>query len=226
MAESRRIEHNERRDVVVVGSGFGASVAAMRLAAGGKDVCVLERGKAYPPGSFARSPAEMRANFWDPGEGHQGLFDVWSFHGIDALISSGLGGGSLIYANVLLRKDEHWFVEDDRTGADGRPWSWPVGRAELDPYYAMAEQMLGAQRFPFDHPDYARTPKTRAMQDAAQRLGLEWMLPPLAVTFADADRDPVRGGPITTPDYGNVHGLPRVTCRMCGECDVGCNYGA
>lgn len=226
MADPTPDQHTERRDVVVVGSGFGASVAAMRLAAGGKDVCVLERGKAYPPGSFARSPAEMRGNFWDPSHGSHGLFDVWSFHGIDALISSGLGGGSLIYANVLLRKDEHWFVEEDRVGDDGGAWTWPVDRTQLDPYYARAEQMLGAQRFPFEHPDYADTPKTRAMRDAAAQLGHEWMLPPLAVSFADGDRPPARGEPITTPDYGNFHGRPRVTCRMCGECDIGCNDGA
>ena len=52
----------------------------------------------------------MARNFWDPSEGYYGLYDLWSFRGIEALVSSGLGGGSLIYANVLLRKDERWFV--------------------------------------------------------------------------------------------------------------------
>jgi cholesterol oxidase len=154
------------------------------------------------------------------------MFDIWSFKGIDAVVSSGLGGGSLIYANVLLRKDEHWFVEKDRVGPDGSYWTWPVSRENLDPFYMRAESMLNAQQFPFAHPDYAQTPKTVAMQQAAQELGLEWILPPLAVTFADGDDEPRRGAPITTPGYGNIHGLPRVTCRMCGECDVGCNYGA
>ena len=67
----------ERRDVVVIGSGFGGAVSAFRLAAAGLDVCVLERGRAYPPGSFARSPSEMQDNFWDPSQGRHGLFDVW-----------------------------------------------------------------------------------------------------------------------------------------------------
>ena len=99
-------------DAIVVGSGFGGSVMAYRLAEGGLCVCLLERGKAYPPGSFPRSPYRMRENFWDPGEGLYGLYDFWSFHRIHALVASGLGGGSLIYANVLLRKDEEWFVKE------------------------------------------------------------------------------------------------------------------
>lgn len=168
----------------------------------------------------------MRDNFWDPSAGQQGLFDVWSFKGIDAIISSGLGGGSLIYANVLLRKDPKWFVEEDRVGSDGSYWTWPVGRAELDPHYDRVEQMMRAQTFPFSHPDYASTPKTIAMRDAAQRLGLDWQLPPLAVSFANPGRAPRRGEPLEVPEYGNLHGLPQVTCRMCGECDIGCNDGA
>lgn len=69
----------EHVDCVVVGSGFGGSVTACRLAEAGRRVVVLERGKAYPPGSFARSPHELRSAFWDPSAGLHGLFDVWSF---------------------------------------------------------------------------------------------------------------------------------------------------
>ena len=103
-------------DVIVVGSGFGGAVTAARLAEAGQRVCVLERGKAYPPQSFPRSPLAIKHNFWDPSEGLHGMFDLWAFSGMDALCASGLGGGSLIYANVLLRKDERWFVHEDRTG--------------------------------------------------------------------------------------------------------------
>jgi cholesterol oxidase len=216
----------DRHDVVVVGSGFGGAVSAYRLAKAGLDVCVLERGRAYPPGSFARSPSEMQDNFWDPSEGRHGLFDVWSFRGLDAVISSGLGGGSLIYANVLLRKDEHWFVEEDRTGPDGSYWEWPVTREDLDPHYECVEAMMGAQRFPFEHPDYAATGRPTAMRDAADRLGLQWQLPPLAVSFANPGQPPRRGEPLVEAPYKNLHDLPRTTCRMCGECDIGCNYGA
>ena len=100
-------------DAIVVGSGFGGSVMAYRLAEAGRRVCVLERGRAYPPGSFTRSPYRARESFWDPKRGLTGMYHYWSFKGIDALVSAGLGGGSLIYANVFLRKDERWFVHED-----------------------------------------------------------------------------------------------------------------
>src|SRR4051812_34384513 len=75
-------------DVVIVGSGFGGSVMAYRLAEAGLRVCVLERGKAYPPGSFPRTPAGFAANFWDPSEGLYGMYDVWSFRGVESVVSS------------------------------------------------------------------------------------------------------------------------------------------
>ena len=214
-------ERAEHVGCVVVGSGFGGSVVAYRLAEAGRSVVVLERGRAYPPGSFARTPAAMSRNFWDPSEGLHGLFDVWSFRGLEGVVSSGLGGGSLIYANVLLRKDERWFVHESSVPGGGYE-NWPVTRDDLDPHYTRVEQMLGATPYPY--PD---TPKTTAMRESAARLSLDYQLPPLAVTFAPGtDEKAVPGAPITTPEYGNVHGLPRQTCRLCGECDVGCNYGA
>src|ERR671932_1155743 len=126
-------------DAIIVGSGFGGSVMAYRLAEAGLRVCLLERGKAYPPGSFPRSPYRMKQNFWDPSEGLYGMFNVWSFDELGALVCSGLGGGSLIYANVMIRKDERWFVREDHE-------YWPVTRADLDPHYDRAEKMLGAQQ--------------------------------------------------------------------------------
>src|SRR5437588_839257 len=124
-------------DAVVVGSGFGGSVMAYRLSKGGKHVCLFERGKPYPPGSFARSPREMANNFWDPSEGGHGLFQAWAFSGIESVVSAGLGGGSLIYANVLIRKDAKWFVNEDP--ASGQPQPWPLGRADLEPHYDHVE---------------------------------------------------------------------------------------
>lgn len=99
-------------DALVVGSGFGGSVSAYRLAQAGRSTIVLERGQAYPPGGFARNPYEMSRAFWEPKDKLFGLSDVRSFRKLEAIVSSGLGGGSLIYANVLLRKDERWFVHD------------------------------------------------------------------------------------------------------------------
>ncbi|REE94860.1 GMC oxidoreductase [Thermomonospora umbrina] len=216
----------EHVDAVVVGSGFGGSVAAYRLAEAGRSVVLLERGKAYAPGEFPRGPRELGRAFWDPSAGLYGMFDVWSFKGCDSVVSAGLGGGSLIYANVLLRKDERWFV-NERPEPDGGHEPWPVTRADLDPHYDVVERMLGATPYPLHHPAYADTPKTHAMQDAAAELGLDWFLPPLAVGFAPSPgAEPGIGLPIAEPEYGNLHGVPRRTCRLCAECDFGCNDGA
>ncbi|MFA9443763.1 GMC oxidoreductase [Egicoccus sp. AB-alg6-2] len=212
----------EHFGVAVVGSGFGGSASAFRFADAGLSVCVLERGKAYAPGDFPRSPRDMAANFWDPSKGLHGMFDVWSFRGIDAVVSSGLGGGSLIYANVLLRKDEHWFVHEQPLGTGYE--HWPISRADLDPHYDRVEAMLDAQRYPFDRPPYADTPKTRALREAAGQLGLGWQLPKLAVSFAGAGAHP--GDPLPEAPYPNIHGRRRSTCRLVGECDIGCNVGA
>lgn len=209
----------EHVDAVVVGSGFGGAVSACRLAEAGQDVVVLERGKPYPPGSFPRGPRGVAGNLWDPSEGLHGMFDVWSFEGLEALVSSGLGGGSLIYANVLIRKDPAWFVSDEHE-------HWPVGYAELEAHYERVERRLGATPYPLEHEPYATTPKTRAFRGAALDLGADWFLPDLAVTFAPAPGEaPVPGEPIreTRP---NLHGRTRVTCRLVGECDIGCNAGA
>jgi cholesterol oxidase len=214
-------KHNgasEHLEAVVVGSGFGGSVTAYRLAEAGKRVCLLERGKPYPPGSFPRSPLGFSKNFWDPSEGLYGMFNVWRFSGIDALVSSGLGGGSLIYANVMIRKDEKWFVHDERE-------NWPVSRADLEPHYDRCEQMLAVQKYPLDAEPYASTPKTLAYRQAAERLGYDWFLPDLAVTFANEGSPPVPGEPIRE-EHPNLHGRTRYTCQLVGECDVGCNYGS
>ncbi len=216
----------EHADVVIVGSGFGGSVAAFRLAQGGLSVVLLERGRAYPPDSFPRTPAQLSRAFWNPAAGLYGMFDVWRFTGCDSVVSSGLGGGSLIYANVLLRKDEHWFVNDDPLPGGGYE-SWPVTRADLDPHYDEVERMLGATPYPLELPGYAATPKTHAMRDAAAELGLSCQLPPLAVSFAPKPgAAPGLGLPIVEPPYGNLHERQRSTCRLCGECNIGCNFGA
>jgi cholesterol oxidase len=231
-------------DAVIVGSGFGGSVMAYRLAEAGLRVCILERGKAYPPNSFPRSPYDLGKNFWDPSEGMYGMYNVWSFKGSGALVSSGLGGGSLIYANILLRKDEKWFKEDLPNGGYRE---WPVTRADLDPHYEAVEKMMNVQKYPRHHAPYDKTPKMLAMKEAAERLnpdrkaGLEWMPLNLAVSFRSRpveypdddypDNPPVVGDPIEE-QYENYHSvklgrkMPRSTCRLCGECDIGCNFGS
>lgn len=214
-------ESIEHTYAVVVGSGFGGSVAAYRFAEAGRPVVVLERGGAYPPGSFPRTPAGMGRNFWDPGAGLYGMFDVWSFRGLDGIVSSGLGGGSLIYANVLLRKDERWFVHESPLPGGGYE-HWPISRSDLDPHYDRAERMLGATTYPY----LTDTHKTVALRNSAGRLGLDWRPVPLAISFAGADGRPTVGATVPEQPYGNLHGITRRTCRLCGECDLGCNDGA
>jgi len=204
-------------DAVVVGSGFGGSVMAYRLAEAGMSVCLLERGKAYPPHSFPRSPWEMGQNFWDPSEGLHGLFDVWSFRGLGGIVASGLGGGSLLWSNVVLRKDPATFVQEEHE-------YWPVSYEELVPHYERHERIMQVTPYPYAQEPYARTYKTKALEHAAKELGLEWFLPPLAVAFDPGDGRPALGEPIRGEE--NLHGRTRLTCILCGECNIGCNYGA
>lgn len=210
-------------DAVVVGSGFGGSVMAYRLAQANLRVCVLERGKAYPPNTFPRSPYRMKSNFWDPSAGLHGMFNIWSFQGIDAVVSSGLGGGSLIYANVMLRKDEKTFVKEDL--ASGGYEYWPVTRADLERHYDTVEHMQNAQVYPFDQSPYNQTRKTIALQEVAEKLHMDWSPLKLAVTFHNEGEPPVPGE-LIREEYPNIHKRTRVTCRLCGECDLGCNYGS
>jgi cholesterol oxidase len=198
----------EHFDAVVVGSGFGGSVSTYRLAVAGKRVCLLERGKRYAPGDFPRGVAGMAGNFWDPSRGGLGLFNFWSFRHLEAIVSSGLGGGSLIYANVIYRMHPEWF--------DG----WPIGRADLDPHYDAVHKMLKPTAFP-----YPAVRKTVHLTTAAAALHREAVLPDLAVTFASGGRTGT-ALPIDEP-VPNLHGANnRFTCRLCGECDIGCNDGS
>ena len=231
-------------DAVIIGSGFGGSVMAFRLAQAGLKVCLLERGKPYPPNSFARAPYDLGKNFWDPSSGLYGMFDVWSFKRSGALISSGLGGGSLIYANIHLRKDPQWFKEDK---PDGTYEPWPITYEDLETHYERAEKMLNVQKYPLEHPPYDQTLKTFALREADAKLQLDdqsthkWEKLNLAVSFrtknvANPDDDdpanpPVVGAqiPEAVPNYHTAtlgREMPRSTCRLCGECDIGCNFGS
>jgi cholesterol oxidase len=204
----------EHVDAIVIGTGFGGSVAAARLAQAGRSVLVLERGKAYPPGSFPRTPWELGRATWDPSEGLHGLYDIWSFHRLDSVVSAGLGGGSLIYANVILRRPESWF-------ADAGDERWPVGPAELEEHYETVERELGAMPYPWAD----TTPKTRRFREAAEMTGLGWREVNLAVSFApEPGAAPEEG--VALREERTLHGRERSTCRRCGECDVGCNFGA
>ena len=102
---------------------------------------------------------------------------------------------------------------------------WPVTYEDLEPHYERHEAMLEAAPYPFEEAPYDRTPKTTALRDAAHELGLEWYLPKLAVTFAPDGGRPLPGEPILG-EHENLHGRTRQTCRLCGECNFGCNFGS
>src|SRR5437016_4500666 len=99
--------NEEQFDVVVIGSGFGGSITALRLAQAGKSVLILERGKRYGPGDFPRKVTDVNSLFWGyPDQPNSlGLYDVRFLSGIATVVASGVGGGSLIYANIHIRPD-------------------------------------------------------------------------------------------------------------------------
>ncbi|MCG5433353.1 GMC oxidoreductase [Mycobacterium sp. MYCO198283] len=216
-----------RVDTLVVGSGFGGSVVAAKLAERADregrsgDVCVVERGKAYAPNDFPRTPKTMATNFWNTRSGLHGLFDVWNFMGFDAVVASGLGGGSLIYANVMLRKDESWFTQP-HPYRRGVTETWSFTRKDLDPHYDAVAECLSLQTYPGDQP--FQVPKAAAFRAAAP-TGMAVQSAPLAVRF-DGGNGPEVGAPLPAAPYGNIHGAHRRTCRLIGECDLGCNEGA
>jgi cholesterol oxidase len=222
-----RREDQDRFDAVVIGSGFGGSVAAHRLAElGARNVLVLERGRPYPPGSFARRPWELRGSVWDPTREHFGLLELLQFKHVTSVVSAGLGGGSLIYANVMLKKPPDTFGADESNG-----WvRWPISYDDLEPGYEAVLAQLKPTEMPYG-PHYV--PKTDPYRDALDESGSIGQPAPIAVTFAQRERDgdpPVPGMPLLNEagavDTDNLHRRPRRTCTLVGECDFGCNEGA
>jgi cholesterol oxidase len=200
-------------EVVVIGSGFGGAVTACRAAEAGLRVLVLERGKLYRPGDFPRSPLEMSTNFWDPSEGLFGLFQIWSFHRLDAVAASGVGGGSLISANVMLPMPQTWF--------DAVATEWPLEYSDIAPHYETVKKMVGVEPLPLTL--RSQVPKALVFADAARRAGMNPQPAPLAITFASDGQRP--GDTFGLPD-NNLHRCQRRTCQLCGDCDLGCNEGA
>lgn len=198
-----------RYDAVIIGSGFGGSVMALRLAQAGRSVCVLERGRRWAKEDFPRTPFQFLRCWWTGRR--EGLYDFRFTPGMGTLGASGVGGGSLIYSNVLIRAGEEAF-------ANG---GWPReirGRAQLDPYYDLAADMFRIRPAP------KVLPKTQAMEELARRLGRERDLVTLdlAVHFA---ADGQAEGQIIDDPFGRG-GPPQATCIHCGGCVSGCSIHA
>ena len=213
-------------EAIVIGSGFGGGINACRL---GKkwpgEVLVLERGKRYPMGSFPRKPHDFARNFWNvasenidrPGplkaQEQHGMFDIRNYRHMDVVMCAGLGGGSLIYANIFLEPPEELF-DDPR---------WPLKKEDLKPYYKVAKEVLGARPVPNWKPgdvkDRRRIIRTELFEKAAKNTGYDSNRLDLIVFFGNDFDKPL---PIGYQDK-NRYGAIQTSCTYCAECDVGCN---
>jgi cholesterol oxidase len=229
---------SDRCEAVVIGTGFGGAINACRLARKwpGK-VVALERGKRYGMGEFPRSPGDFTRNFWvlpdrTPHPGHvrraaraagkagelHGMYDVRNYDHMDVVVCAGVGGGSLIYANVFL-------IPPDEVLADKR-WPSSCQKPNLMPYYTVAKAVLGSRPIPTDASDpRRRIPKTELFQCVAQRAQprRDSQLVDINVFFGKVpDAPPV---PIGQQER-NRYGALQTSCTYCGECICGCNLHA
>ncbi|GAA2743813.1 GMC family oxidoreductase [Terrabacter aerolatus] len=195
-------------DVVVIGSGFGGSVAALRLAEKGYRVHVYEAGRRFEDEDFARTSWDVRRYLWAP---RLGLFGVQRIHRLpDCLVlaGAGVGGGSLNYANTLYVPPAPFFR--DRQWGHITDW-----QAELTPHYATAQRMLGVTVNPCEGP------VEQLMRDTATDLGVgdSFRKTPVGVFFGEP------GKRVPDPYFGG-EGPARTGCTECGNCMVGCRVGA
>ncbi|WP_299083093.1 GMC oxidoreductase [uncultured Paraglaciecola sp.] len=210
-------------EAVVIGSGFGGAINACRLAKQWPSkVLVLERGKRYPMGSFPRTPHDMSNNFWNVVRDKQhntknagskemfGLFDIRSFEHMDAVVGAGLGGGSLIYANVFLEPPEHIFDHN---------WPQSCSKEALQPYYKTAKSVLGARPIPDQSAPRREVVRTQLFKEFAKHDGRDSKLVDINVFFGNDFSKPTDIGVQQKNRYGAI----QTSCVYCAECDVGCN---
>jgi cholesterol oxidase len=184
-------------DAVVVGSGFGGGITACRLAEQGLRVCVLERGRRFGAGDYPDRPEEAPFAFWHRLLNPGGMFDLRLMRDLSVLTAAGVGGGSLVYANVQLRAPDSVF--------DDPAWPDRITGAELDRYYERTEDALQ----PRETPPEPALPKIRAFAALEGEARREATLLPLAVHFGEDRRHPFSGA--------FQHG-----CDNLGRCDIGC----
>ena len=204
-------------DVIVIGSGFGGAVTACRLAEKGRKVCVLERGRRWDVKDFPRGPGD--AWFWshDEPEQHNGWIDIRAYPDMAVVQGCGVGGGSLIYANVSVEAKPFVFE---------RGWPKEISYQGLKPYYDKVGRMLNVQEVP----DNQWPPKMKLMKEAAEKAGFgeRFRKMTLAVNF-DQEFSFDRPDPCDdrhSKPFENQWGLKQGTCVHCGNCDIGCQVGA
>ena len=206
--DSARAMSDHTWDYVIVGSGFGGSVSALRLTEKGYRVLVLERGRRFDDADFARTSWNLRRYLWAPALRCFGILQISPFRDVFVLHGAGVGGGSLGYANVLMEPDERMFAAP--------AWShlaeW---RSLLRPHYETAKRMLGVV------PNPRLGPADHTLQQIAQDMGAEASFRPVPVgTFFGEP-----GVEVPDPYFGGA-GLARSGCIHCGACMVGCRYNA
>ena len=196
-------------DVVVIGSGFGGSVAALRATEKGYRVAVLEAGRRFTDATLPKTSWDTRNFLWAPRLGWLGMQRITLLKNVLVLSGAGVGGGSLVYANTLYEPLDPFFR--DPQWAHITDW-----RAELAPYYDQAKRMLGVVENPL------MTPSDEAMLEVARQMGKEdtFHMTPVGVYFGDGP-----GKKAPDPYFGGA-GPERVGCLHCGECMTGCRWGA
>ena len=196
-------------DVIVVGSGFGGSVAALRLTEKGYRVAVLEAGRRFADDEFARTSWDVRRFLWAPRLGCFGIQRIHRLPDVTVLAGAGVGGGSLVYANTLYPPDDAFY--DDPQWRDVADW-----RPELAPHIATATRMLGVVTNP------TVTPSDEVVRAVAERMGVADTFRPTPVGVFFGDGPGVRSA---DPFFGGA-GPERTGCLECGSCMTGCRYGA
>ncbi|MFP8940023.1 GMC oxidoreductase [Streptomyces fenghuangensis] len=206
-------------DVIVVGSGFGGSVSALRLTEKGYRVGVLEAGRRFTRETLPRNSWDLRNYLWAPALGLYGIQRIHLMDKVMILAGAGVGGGSLNYANTLYVPPPAFFT--DRQWGHITDW-----QEELKPYYDQAKRMLGVRTNP------TRTEADTHLENVARRMGVgdTFRLTPVGVFFGDGEDagGEVRAAPgeeVPDPYFGGA-GPARTTCLGCGSCMTGCRHGA
>ena len=195
-------------DVVIVGSGFGGSVSALRLTEKGYRVAVLECGKRWTKDTLPETNWDAKNFFWFPKLGMRGFQRMTLLKDVFVVSGSAVGGGSVVYANTLYEPLPAYYR--DPQWADIADW-----QAEYRPFYDQAKRMLGVTETPFE------TPADRVMKQVADRMGVAdtYHPTPVGVWFGTP------GERVPDPYFGG-EGPDRVGCIRCGGCMVGCRHEA
>ena len=196
-------------DVVIIGSGFGGSVAALRLTEKGYKVAVLEAGRRFSDKDFPKTSWRLSKFLYMPRLGLRGIQRIHILPDVLVLAGAGVGGGSLVYANTLYKPPASYF--NDKQWNQITDWD-----DELSPWYDQASRMLGVASNPYF------SPSDEAMKQVADQMGVghTFKMAPLGVYFGDGS-----GVKSKDPFFGGV-GPDRDGCLQCGSCMTGCRHNA